>query len=193
MITIAQLARVAKHARGKVDAVDASGWSDRLAQEREIPAGAAPHVEDAVTVLEAQAIDRVLAQPRGNEEQPIEERNDIGEAIVALADEIRVVIHPLIGHASLPHSQTVTTGSSPYFAHRSTPASAARTGSENRISAWREAQCRIPAAITSPPRSPDGTTFAIPEVSRRDAIQPCDPGSIPAGDGGRANRSCGHG
>src|SRR5258708_36920963 len=106
MMTLAKVARVAKHARGKVDAVDASSWSDRLVQEREIPAGAAPHVEDAVTVLEAQAIDRVLAQPRGNEEQPIEERNDVGEAVVALPDEIRGVIHPLIGHASLPHSQS---------------------------------------------------------------------------------------
>src|SRR6266566_5167590 len=118
MMTIAQLARVAKHARGKVDAVDASCWSDRLAQEKEIPAGAAPHVEDAVTVLEAQAIDRVLAQPRGNEEQPIEQRNDIGQAIVALPNEIRVVIYPLIGHASLPHSQTPTTCGSPPFAGR---------------------------------------------------------------------------
>src|SRR6266436_9159151 len=106
MMTIAQLARVAKHARGKVDPVDAPARSDRLAQESEIPAGAAPYFEDAVTVLEAQAIDRVLAQPRGNEEQPIEERNDVGEAVVALPDEIRVVIHPLIGHASLPHSQS---------------------------------------------------------------------------------------
>src|SRR6266700_2838901 len=118
MMTIAQLARVAKHARGKVDAVDASCWSDRLAQEKEIPAGAAPHVEDAVTVLEAQAIDRVLAQPSGNEEQPIKQRNDIGQAIVALPNEIRVVIYPLIGHTSLPHSQPPTTCGSPPFAGR---------------------------------------------------------------------------
>jgi hypothetical protein len=41
MMMIAQLARLPKHARGKVDAVDASGRSDRLAQEREIPA--VPH------------------------------------------------------------------------------------------------------------------------------------------------------
>jgi hypothetical protein len=64
-MTIAQLARLAKHARGKVDAVDASGRSDCLAQEREILPGAAAYVEDAVTVLEAQAIDRVLAQAGG--------------------------------------------------------------------------------------------------------------------------------
>jgi hypothetical protein len=37
MMMIAQLARLPKHARGKVDAVDASGRSDRFAQEREIP------------------------------------------------------------------------------------------------------------------------------------------------------------
>jgi hypothetical protein len=91
-MTVAQLARLPKHACGKVDAVDASSRSNRLAQEREIAPGAASHLEDAVTVLEAQAIDRVLAQPRGKEEQPIEQRNDVGQAIVALSDEIAVAI-----------------------------------------------------------------------------------------------------
>src|SRR6266699_1651205 len=118
MMTVAQLARLPKHARGKVDPVDASSRSNRLAQEREIAPGAASHLEDAVTALEAQAIDRVLAQPRGKEEQPIEQRNDIGQAIVALPNEIRVVIYPLIGHTSLPHSQPPTTCGSPPFAGR---------------------------------------------------------------------------
>jgi len=105
MMTVAQLARLPKHARGKVDAVDASSRSYRLAQEREIAPGAASHLEDAVTALKAQAIDRVLAQPRGKEEQPIEQRNDVGQAIVALSDEIAVAIHPMIGHASLPYTR----------------------------------------------------------------------------------------
>src|SRR6266516_400882 len=112
MMTVAQLARLPKHARGKVDPVDASSRSNRLAQEREIAPGAASHLEDAVTALEAQAIDRVLAQPRGKEEQPIEQRNDVGQAIVALSDEIAVAIHPMIGHASLPlHASLATRGS----------------------------------------------------------------------------------
>src|SRR6266511_4129168 len=102
IMTIAELARLAQHAGAKVDAVDASGRSDCLPQEREIPPGAAAHVEDAVTALEAQAVDCVLAQPRGKEEQPIEQRHDVGQAIVTLTDEIMIAIHPLIGHASVP-------------------------------------------------------------------------------------------
>jgi hypothetical protein len=42
----------------------------------------------------------MFAQARRNAEQPIEQRNHVGEAIVALSDEIRVAIHPLISHAS---------------------------------------------------------------------------------------------
>src|SRR6266478_3843567 len=52
-----------------------------------------------------------------------------------------------------------------------------------------------PGGHTSPPHSrdcPTRITFATREASRRYAIQPCDPGSIRAGDGGRAAQPCGH-
>src|SRR5215831_8613977 len=108
MMAIAQLSRFPQHARGKVDPVNAAGRPDCLAQERKIPSAAAAHVKDAVAAPESEALDRAPAQPRRNTEYPVEKRYDVGQTIVALADEITVAIHPLIRHALLPYSRAST-------------------------------------------------------------------------------------
>jgi hypothetical protein len=100
MMAIAELARPAHHAWRNIDTIDTSGRSNSGAQERKVSSVAAPDLEDAIPAFEAQAIDCMFAQARRNAEQPIEQRNHVGEAIVALSDEIRVAIHPLISHAS---------------------------------------------------------------------------------------------
>src|SRR5215831_16962966 len=72
LMAIAELARPAQHAWRNIDTVDASGRSNRGAQERKVSAAAAAHFENAVAVFEAQAIDRMFAQPRRDPKHPIE-------------------------------------------------------------------------------------------------------------------------
>src|SRR5215467_8806430 len=147
MMAIAQLSRFPQHARGKVDPVNAAGRPDCLAQERKIPSAAAAHVKDAVAAPESEALDRAPAQPRRNTEYPVEKRYDVGQTIVALADEITVAIHPLIRHALLPYLFTrrphdISPGSRGLaFSSRLTPV--APIGIENHASAQARGCCRV--------------------------------------------------
>src|SRR5262245_42960359 len=95
-IAIAKLACLGEHARRDIDAVDTSPRPDRATQEGEVPAGAASDFEDMAARPEVESIDGFLAEARRLEKQPIEERDQAGQAVVALCDEPSVEVDPLM-------------------------------------------------------------------------------------------------
>jgi hypothetical protein len=69
---------------------------DCRAQEGKISARPAPDLEHVIARSQAEAIDSLDPESRWLEEQPVEQRNEAGQAIIALRDEAAVEINPLM-------------------------------------------------------------------------------------------------
>jgi hypothetical protein len=99
VIAFAERARFRKHAGGEVYTVDAALRPDCRAQEGKISARPAPDFEHVIAGSQAEAIDSLGSEAGRLEEQPIEQWNETGQAIIALRDEAPVEVDPLVGCA----------------------------------------------------------------------------------------------
>ena len=107
-LALAPLARPAQHPARQVHAIDRAGGPDRLAQEREVAASAAADFEHALARLKVQSRDRASTQVRRQKQQPVEQADQAGKAIVTACNERRVAIDPLIGHVCRPRARAAS-------------------------------------------------------------------------------------
>src|SRR5262249_38360559 len=96
VIAVAKRSRLREHARREVYAVDTALRSDCRAQERKISARPAPDLEHVIAGSQAKAIDSLGPEAGRLEEQPVEQRNEAGQAVIALCNKAAVEIDPLM-------------------------------------------------------------------------------------------------
>src|SRR5262249_26455772 len=100
VIAFTKRARLREHSGGKVYAVDAATRPDCRAQEGKISARPAADLEHVIASSQTEAIDSLGPESGRLEEQPVEQGNEAGQAVIAPRDEAAVKIDPLMRSTS---------------------------------------------------------------------------------------------
>jgi hypothetical protein len=99
VIAFAKRSRLREHAGREVYAVDTALRPDCRAQEGKVSACPAPDLKHVIAGSQAKAIDSLGPEAGRLEEQPVEQRNESGQTVIALRNEAPVEIDPFMRSA----------------------------------------------------------------------------------------------